>query len=153
MADDGEVELRGHADALALAVADALPRWVERCVDRVYRAWNGPPPAAVTSAAAEAGRAARADIGPRVRDLLARDIDEQSTTPLALLREGTRYPTRVLQDAGVPGVERDPMDQAMFPDDTYGLGPASFAEVDPALGDLGLTWGAAKAWVHRRRHG
>jgi hypothetical protein len=40
----------------------------------------------------------------------------------------------------------------MFPDDDYGLTPASFADIDPALAEPGLAWGAAKAWVHRRRH-
>ena len=43
-----------------------------------------------------------------------------------------------------------------FPDDVYDLAPASFADVDPALHEPGLVWGAAKAHVHlarRRRDG
>jgi hypothetical protein len=43
-----------------------------------------------------------------------------------------------------------------FPDDVYDLTPASFADVDPALHEPGLVWGAAKAHVHlarRRRQG
>jgi hypothetical protein len=38
----------------------------------------------------------------------------------------------------------------------YDLTPASFADVDPALHEPGLVWGAAKAHVHlarRRREG
>ncbi len=35
------------------------------------------------------------------------DIDEQRTTPLALIRGAVRYPTEVLRAAGVPPVERD----------------------------------------------
>ena len=153
MADDGEAELRAHAEALAGAIAVAIPGWVVRCVDRVFRAGSGPTPAAVLEAAGAAGREAAADIGPRVAALLARDIDDQTTTPLALVREGTRFPTTVLRDAGVRPGARDDVDRVMFPDDVYGLAPASFADVDPALGELGMNWGAAKAWVHRRRHG
>ncbi|GAC1531068.1 MAG: hypothetical protein NVS3B12_06500 [Acidimicrobiales bacterium] len=142
-----------YADALADGIEECLPRWVIRCVDRVHRAWAGPPPAEVMVRAAEAGWQAAADIGPRVRDLLAADIDEQWTTPLALVRDGVTYAGTVLAGAGVPELERDPMDKAMFPADVYGLTPGSFADIDPSLGDAGMAWGAAKAWTHRRRHG
>jgi len=27
------------------------------------------------------------------------------------------------------------------------------ADLDPGLHELAITWGAARAWVHRRRHG
>ena len=40
-----------------------------------------------------------------------------------------------------------------FPDDDYDLAPASLADVDPDLVELGVAWGAAKAMAHRRRHG
>lgn len=141
-----------HARALADGIEEALPRWVERSVDRVYRAWAGPPPAAVVEAARRAGSEAAGDVGGRVRDLLAVDIGDQRTTPLALLRQAVRYPSAVLAGAGVPPVRRDSVDEAMFPDDLYALAPARFADIDPALADVGLAWGAAKAWAHRRRH-
>jgi hypothetical protein len=145
------VDLDGPAKALADGVAGALPAWVERSVDRVHRDWAGPPPSEVVAAARRAAAVAAAELLPRVRHLLEVDIDEQNTTPLALLRGAVRYPTGVLQDAGVPPVHRDPADQAMFPDDAYGLTPASFADLDPALAEPGLVWGAAKAWEHLRR--
>jgi hypothetical protein len=152
-ADDLESALRPHAEALAAAVDRYLPGWVERCVERVHRERVGPPPASVLAAAVTAGREAQADIGVRVRALLAVPSDEQRTTPLAVLREGAAYPTKVLLEVGVPVRERDAMDTAMFPNDVYALGPATFADLDPALAEPGLAWGAAKAWVHRRRHG
>ena len=34
----------------------------------------------------------------------------------------------------------------------YDLAPANFADVDPALAEPGLLWGAAKAHVHLARH-
>ena len=84
--------------------------------------------------------------------MLAADVDEQATTPLAILRTAVRYPTEVLVAAGVPPVERDSFSQRAFPDDIYDLTPATFADVDPALAEAGIAWGAAKAFEHKRRH-
>ena len=142
-----------HATALADAVDVALPRWVERSVTRIMVAWQGgSPDATVVDAARDAGRRAAEEVGAEVRALLATDIDEQWTTPLSLLRAAVRYPTRVLEDAGVPPVERDPIQERLLPGDIYDLSPASFADVDPALAEPGMVWGAAKALAHRRRH-
>ena len=137
-----------HATALADAIVAALPGWVERCVARRLPA---PDPAAA-EAAREAGRRAAAEVGPEVRALLAADIDEQRTTPLALLRTAVRYPTEVLMDAGVPPLDRDPIQVRLHPDDLYDLSPGNFADVAPALAEPGMVWGAAKALAHRRRH-
>jgi hypothetical protein len=142
-----------HATALAEAVEVALPGWVERSVARVVTAWTGAPPAAgVAGAAQDAGRRAADEVGAEVRALLGADIDEQWTTPLSLLRAAVRYPTEVLAGAGVPPVVRDPFREQLEPADLYDLSPASFADVDPALAEPGMVWGAAKALAHRRRH-
>ena len=142
-----------HATALADAIEAAVPGWVERSVTRTAGEYFGHVDPAVRAAATDAGQRARADVAPRVRALLESDIDEQRTTPLSLLRDAVRYPTGVLRDAGVPPVERDEAQARLFPDDVYDLAPATFADVDPSLIDVGLAWGAAKAFVHRQRHG
>jgi hypothetical protein len=49
-------------------------------------------------------------------------------------------------------VERDKFSRERFPDDVYDLTPATWSDVDPALQELGITWGAAKAFVHKLRH-
>ncbi len=150
------VELAGHAAALADGIERALPGWVERSVERLLVAYRGRVDPGERSAASAAGMAAAADIGPAVHALLATDIDEQRTGPLALARQAVRYPTAVLHQAGVPGVERDEFVVRQFPHDVYDLAPATFADLDPALLELGITWGAAKAHVHlarRRRDG
>jgi len=147
--------VREHATALADAIEGALPGWVERSVARRLAAWpepDGPTPDWVVAAAVEAGERARAEVGPQVRALLDADIDEQRTTPLALLRTAVSYPGSVLGAAGVPPVARDDAQVRLFPDDVYDLTPATFADVDPALADPGMAWGAAKAWTHRQRH-
>jgi len=148
---DGGVQT--HATALADAVVGALPGWVERSVTRILMAWQGSPPdPGVLDAAREAGRRAAGEVGGEVRALVEADVDEQRTTPLALLRTAVRYPTQVLREAGVPPVERDPIQVRLLPDDDYDLSPATFADVDPALAEPGMRWGAAKALAHRRRH-
>ncbi|QYG91672.1 hypothetical protein HC251_03935 [Iamia sp. SCSIO 61187] len=148
--------LAGYAAALAQGIEAHLAAWVERVVAERHRAWGGAVPEEVAAAARAAGRVAVAEVGPQVRDLLDRDVDAQATGPLALLRAAAVHPTRVLRDAGVPPVERDPVAVRIHPDDVYDLGPASFADVHPDLHEPGLTWGAAKAHVilaRRRREG
>jgi hypothetical protein len=148
---DGETALAAYAAALADAIDAALPRWVERCVARFV-----PLDGAIEASTRAAGEGARRDIGTRTRALLATDVDEQQANPLMLLRAAVSYPTEVLRAAGVAPVARDEFEVRQFPDDAYGLTPASFAEVDPALHEPGIVWGAAKAYVlkqRRRREG
>ena len=145
--------MESHATALADAVVAALPGWVERSVGRIMAAWlDGACDPAVMESAREAGRRAAEEVGAAVRTLVDADIDDQRTTPLALLRGAVRYPTQVLEDAGVPPVARDPFQVRLLPEDLYDLCPASFADVDPFLAEPGMVWGAAKALAHRRRH-
>ncbi|HEX9970170.1 MAG TPA: hypothetical protein VGB03_08530 [Acidimicrobiales bacterium] len=140
--------MEDHARALADGIEAALPGWVVRSV----KARLPDADEAVVRAAEDAGARAATEVGAVVRRLLALDIDEQRTTPLTLVRGAVRYPAEVLRAAGVPPVERDPFSQEHFPDDDYDLTPATFADVDPSLADVGLAWGAAKAWEHKRRH-
>ena len=136
---------------LAEAIEQALPGWVERSVARLAIAFHGRVDDDVRAAATEAGRRAATEVGAEVRGLLALDIDEQRTTPLSLLRGAVRYPTEVLRAAGVPPVVRDESQERLFPDDDYDLAPANFADVSPELADVGLAWGAAKAFTHLQR--
>jgi hypothetical protein len=151
--DESEPDIADYAEALADGVEAALPTWVVQSVERIMTAWEGQMPPEVAEAAEIAGQEARSVTGQEVRRLLMSDIDEQRTTPLALIRQGVKYPTDVLRSAGVPPVERDRFSVAAFPDDDYDLSPRSFADVDPALAEAGIAWGAAKAFAHRRRHG
>jgi len=147
-ADGSDARLAELAEALIVGVVAALPGWVERCVaERATPGMVVPPEKVV-----EAGRAAADEVGERLSTLLATDIDEQWTGPLAVIRGAVRFPTDLLHDAGAQPVERDVDAQRLFPDDPYDLTPAAFADVHPALQGPGLAWGAAKAFAHRRRH-
>ena len=140
------------ATLLADGAIAALPGWVARCV-----AWAceraGVTAQELCVPVRAAGLQCVAEIGPPLRDLLATDVDAQQTTPLTVLRSAVRFPTEVLADGGVPAPERDDFDASRFPDDPYGLTPASFADIDPDLGPIGIAWGAAKAFevLQRRR--
>jgi hypothetical protein len=153
---DPDEALRQYADALAEAIDDAIPRWVDRAVRLVLGAQGLAVDADTTARLDQAAVAARDEGAPPIRELLATEIDQQRTNPLAMLRSLVRYPTEVLRAAGARPVARDEVDQRLFPGDVYGLTPASFADVDPSLHEPGLAWGAAKAYVHlsrRRRSG
>lgn len=149
---DPEEQLQVYAGALADGIERAIPGWVSRSVERLVQAWQGSVPEGVSQAAAEAGERARDRVAPAVRELLAADVDQQRTTPLALLRGAVSYPTALLRAVGVPAVKRDRFTERAFPDDVYDLSPASLADVDPSLAEPGMAWGAAKAFVHKRRH-
>jgi hypothetical protein len=143
-----------YATALADAIADVLPGWVERSVAGVLAAAGLPLGDDVRAAAVDAGRAAAGAVGAEVRALLALDVDSQRSTPLTILRKAVRYPTEVLLAAGAPPApRRDGVRAALFPDDVYDLSPATFADVDPRLAEPGMAWGAAKAFTHLQRHG
>lgn len=150
--EDPSEALARYAEALADGIEAVLDKWVVRCVVDLVTAWRGYVHSEIRAAAAEAGERCRAEVGSQVRTLLLADIDAQRGTPLSVLRRAVSYPTAVLVDAGVPPVVRDSFAERVFPDDVYGLAPASYADVDPSLGDLGIAWGAAKAFEHRRRH-
>lgn len=142
-----EAALARFADDLADGVEAALGPWVERSVAAIATAYAPGLAARLASAAVVAGREATATVVPEVRALLRTDVDRQATGPLAVLRGAVVFPTAVLVDAGVPPVQRDAFDERAFPEDRYGLSPASFADIDPSLHEPGLTWGAAKAHV------
>ncbi len=149
------VAMDDHARQLVDVVETVLPCWVQRCVERVHAAWvevGGLARAEVAERAQEAGKRAADEVGAELRELLSVDIDEQRSNPLSILRGAVRYPTQVLRDAGVPGIERDEFDVRHFPDDDYGLTPMTFTDIDESLHEPGIVWGAMKAKQHLDRH-
>jgi hypothetical protein len=88
-----------------------------------------------------------------ITELLNTDVDAQRQNPLALLRAAAISAGEVLARHGITPVVRDDFEVTTFPRDHYRLVPASWADVDPALQDAGIMWGAWKAAqvLHRRR--
>ena len=130
---------------LAAAVAAAIPAWVDRSLRR-----RAPEVTAevVTALTTEV----EADVLPRLRALLALDVDEQRQSPLAIVRRAAATVGGALDAMGVPPAERDDHQRSLFPDDVHDLVPATFADLSEEAGRAGIEWGAAKAFVHRRRH-
>ncbi|MDH3708179.1 MAG: hypothetical protein OES57_19100 [Acidimicrobiia bacterium] len=148
---DDEVTLARYADELARGVRARLGGWVIACIRRVADEQDLAMDHVAAAHAAEAAELCGAEIGARVEQLLASDIGEQTANPLQIVRDGVRYPTGVLRDLGAQPMVRDRFAVEAFPDDDFGLAPATFADIDPSLHEPGLRWGAAKAHVHLRR--
>jgi hypothetical protein len=150
---EGGLEMDPYPAALAEAIEAALPGWVERSVARIASAYWGRVPDEVRVAATAAGERAQLEVGREVRELLATDVDDQRSNPLAVLRRAVRYPTAVLREAGVPPVVRAEFTERAFPDDVYDLAPATWRDVGESLHEPGLAWGAwkAKTVLDRRR--
>ena len=144
--------LDGYAVDLATGVAAAIGPWVRNSIARIADQWQTGLSAQLTDAAQAAAEAATAAVAPAVHQLLAQDVELQRSNPLAIVRRAVRYPTEVLADAGVPPVVRDAFAVETFPDDLYDLTPGSFTDLDESLGETGIAWGAAKAFVIRDRH-
>jgi len=157
-ASDPDRVLAESGASLCARIVAVVPDWVERTVGGIIDAWVATRPsetvdrAAVTAEAQTAGRAAAADVAVRLQAVLGVDVDAQSTTPLEVVRAAVAHPTGVLRRAGVPPVVRDSFAETRFPDDVYGLTPATLGAVDPSLTDPARVWGAAKAMAHKARH-
>lgn len=145
---DDEATLAQYATRLSDAFATALGPWVMGAVSHRYRA---PLPDDVRAKAEEAAKEASTRVAAEIRELLETDIDSQHTSPLALARQVVPLATGVLRDAGVAPVPRDADAQRLHPDDLYDLTPGTFADFGDALHEPGITWGAAKAYVHLSR--
>jgi hypothetical protein len=142
---EDEAALARYAGELAAAIDAALAGWVRRCVERFV------PVVGAVRDEVDAAEEELRPIGAAVRALLSADLDEQRSTPLAIVRGAVAVPTRILRAHGVVPVERDEFEVRSFPDDVYRLTPATFADIDPALAEPGLRWGAAKAFVFKAR--
>ncbi|MEZ5255918.1 MAG: hypothetical protein R2705_03190 [Ilumatobacteraceae bacterium] len=142
-----------YSERLLQVSAEVTPRWIET----VVRARLGAAEIPVDPDLAERISAAARLTGERVADrlgaFLALDVDDQRSNPLAVFRAAVGPATDLLRSAGVPPVVRDDFELRAFPDDLYGLAPATWSDVDESLHEPGLIWGAwkAKTVLDRRR--
>jgi hypothetical protein len=141
-----EEQLIDEGRRLGETVRAALPSWVERVLRSYGRDLDDDEVAATVS---EVVDRACSDLDR----LLATDSDEQRTTPLQVVRSAMVPAGDLLADAGVEVPRRDPMEARIDPRDVYGLGPRTWADLGEEVAEAGLRWGAAKAFVHLRRHG
>lgn len=91
------------------------------------------------------------DVVAALEALLGSDVDQQTTTPLTIYRTATLSLTAVLRDLGYTAASRDRFHAERFPDDVYNLVPATWSDIDDALTEPGLAWGAWKAMTILQR--
>ncbi len=142
---------------IVAGVERALPTYLARRVEGMLDAWGGVTDVdrrpEITAQAQASAALATARVVAALEDLLALDPDEQRATPLQIVRTAVREPTALLLDLGMPEVVRDEHDERSWPDDVYGLGIVTFADLDDDdLAPLHLMWGVAKATVMKARH-
>lgn len=144
-------------DACARELYDAVAACLGRFVEERVRNRLADSGVALTeeaaAVAADAGRHAEAAVLPRLAALLEADIDEQAATPVEVVRGAVPFATAALDELGATPIPRDRFLLERFPDDRYGLAFATLDALGDEVGEHALTWGAAKAMAHRRRHG
>jgi hypothetical protein len=142
-------------DAIVDGVHAALPRWIEGRIAFIANAWDRLDPAtraALDERASAAGVAVAERVAGELRTFFATPVAEQRTTPLEIVRSATDDVTALLRAVGIPSVERDAFDERAFPDDLYGITPASLSDLgDESLGPWQLAWGLAKARALQER--
>jgi hypothetical protein len=159
MSSKADSDLAQLGAELAGAIVAAIPEWITESVTGRVNQWlqAGGGPLRVEEAelllmCEAAGQTAAEKAGGPLVELLLSDVDQQWTTPLAIVRPLVAFASDVLDRAGVPEVVRDDFQVTRFPDDRYALTPASLAALGEDVAVLALTWGAAKALAHRQRH-
>ncbi|MDA8296507.1 MAG: hypothetical protein M0004_07985 [Actinomycetota bacterium] len=148
---DAEV-LEAAGAALYAAISPRLGPYVAEAVRRQLEAAGRPIGAREVAAGTAAARRAEARVLPALRELLSADVDAQASTPLSLVRRALDEATAALDELAVDPPARDRFLLEAFPADHYGLYPASIAVFGSEVEELAITWGAAKAMAHRRRH-
>lgn len=132
-----------------LEVAEAVtPAWVERLVRRLVPE----PDDALRARLSDIAAAVTKNVTTGLRELFELDPEAQRTNPLTIFRQATAPITELAMSLGVPPVLRDEFERRSFPNDLYGLHPATWADISPDLVELGLEWGAWKAAVIISRH-
>lgn len=142
-----------YSQQLIDAVDSVVEAWATRCIQAVAAAQRIEISDDDRRRIADVATNTRVDVNDRLTALLTSDVDDQRGNPLDVLRRAVAGPTQLLHDLGAQPVKRDEFAERVFPDDVYGLGPASFADVDESLVEPGIVWGAwkAKTVLDRRR--
>lgn len=148
---DAEV-LEAAGAALLEAISPRLGPYVAEAVRQRLQAAGRPVGARELQASAAAARRCEERVLPMLQELLSADVDAQASTPLSLVRRALDEATAALVELGLDPPARDRFSLETFPADHFGLYPASMAVLGADVEELAITWGAAKAMAHRRRH-
>ncbi|HSG79468.1 MAG TPA: hypothetical protein VLD62_07815 [Acidimicrobiia bacterium] len=99
----------------------------------------------VSDAMAAALEEGRAWLRERLESLLSVPYAQQTRSPLEVFQEAMRFPTEVLDAAGVEPPDRDAVVGNALPGDRHDLAPASSQDLGEGPWRAHIAWGAAKA--------
>ena len=133
-------------------LAAALPDWIDRIARQRMLEGGVLVDERSDGLIADCAAATSKILAAKVRAAVLADVDSASGSPLAVVRDGVGPLNDLLTELGVGASARDRTMIEMFPDDVHDLGPASFSDISADLHDPGITWGAARAHVHLKRH-
>lgn len=136
------------SETLLDAAVAAMPGWVQRCVHSVLGAQSIEVTPDVERATEQASLDAQSWTAELLPPVLATNDPQHVGTPLTVIRAAARFPTAVLRQAGAAELQRDDYARRHFPEDVFDLTPASWADIDDALVDPAIRWGAARVRAH-----
>ncbi|MGI9624274.1 MAG: hypothetical protein ACR2PK_15680 [Acidimicrobiales bacterium] len=145
--DIGRIAERLHDSAVA-----ATPGWIRSSVVRVAASQGIVISESDEELIQDAQARGEVFVDERLGRLLRTDFSEQKSTPLSVFRDAARFPVEVLHQLGATEVTRIDVERWAFPNDPFGVTPASLADLGPEVQEAGIAWGAAKAHVHLTRH-
>lgn len=96
-------------------------------------------------------RSVVADADARLEELIYADVETPLSGPLERIRGAVEQLAPALLGLGAVPPTRDPFDVQIRPDDQFALGPLTFADLGEDVHQAGITWGAAKAYLHNVR--
>lgn len=91
------------------------------------------------------------DADARLEELVHADVDTPLSGPLERIRGAVEQLNPRLVELGAVPPSRDPFDVRIRPDDIFALGPVAFFDLGDRVHEAGITWGAAKAYLHQAR--
>ena len=91
------------------------------------------------------------DADSRLAELVHADVDTPLSGPLERIRSAVEQLNPHLLALGAEPPVRDPFDVRIRPDDTFAMGPVTFLDLGDRVHQTGITWGAAKAYLHQSR--
>lgn len=132
-----------YGELLREAVAEALGPWL---VTQLRDRFSIDP-----ELLADAIDVVVADADARLKVLVHADVDNPLSGPLERIRGAVEQLNPRLVELGAVPPTRDPFDVRIRPDDVFALGPVAFSDLSDRVHETGITWGAAKAYLHQSR--
>ena len=140
---DDEQAYIDYGEQLREAVADSIRPWLR---EQLQGRFGIDPDLLADEIAAVA-----TDTDARLEELVHADVDTPLSGPLERIRGAVEQLNPRLAELGAVPPTRDPFDVRIRPNDIFALGPVAFFDLGDRVHEAGITWGAAKAYLHQAR--